>query len=346
MQWEFDIARRIMMRCFLFIGLVITSFFSNAFAQSEEDMRFFRIGTGGIAGTYYPIGGIISYAVSNPPGNLPCQEGGNCGPEGLVMIPQTANGSVSNAKHINQGRLESGFVQSDIAYWAYTGTGKFNNQPPNLNLRSITSLYSESIHVVARKGAGIKTIRDLVGKRVSIDEPGSGTLIDAEIVLNEYGISREDFKVEFLKPDLAIQRIRENKLDAFFIVAGYPTKAVSLLAKDTSVILLSIDGPEADRLVSSHRFFTRSRIPSGVYHEVEGVPTLNVGAQWIVGSSTDANLVYEITKTLWSDASRKLLDGGHEKGRNITLDTALDGVAVPLHPGAMRYYSEIGLIEN
>lgn len=308
-----------------------------------EDLRIFRIGTGGVAGTYYPIGGMIAHAVSNPPGDRPCEQGGSCGPPGLVAIAQSANGSVANVRDIGQHNLESGFVQSDVAYWAYTGSGTFEGDPPNRELRSIASLYPESIHIVARADAGIDRIADLIGKRVSLDEPGSGTLIDAQLVLNEYGITREDIVVQYLKPDVAIQRIRQNKLDAFFFVAGYPARAVSELAGDTAIKLLPIDGPEADRLIERYRFFARDDIPAGVYRNVARVETVNVGAQWLVGASVDADVVYGITKTLWSKNSRKLLDNGHAKGRYITLTTALQGITVPLHPGAERFYNEIGI---
>jgi TRAP-type uncharacterized transport system substrate-binding protein len=171
---------------------------------------------------------------------------------------------------MRQRNLESGFVQSDVAYWAYTGTGTFSGGPPITELRSIASLYPESIHIVTRNKAGIDSVRDLIGKRVSLDEPGSGTLIDAQLVLNEYGISRQDIEVEYLKPDVAVKRIKANKLDAFFFVAGYPARAVSELAADTDIKLLPIDGPEADRLVASHRFFAREAIPAGVYEGIGG----------------------------------------------------------------------------
>ncbi len=311
-------------------------------AGQAEELRILRIGTGGVAGTYYPIGGMIALAVSNPPGDRPCEQGGSCGPPGLVVIAQSANGSVANVEDIQQHNLESGFVQSDVAYWAYTGTGTFKGDAPISELRSIASLYQESIHIVTRKDAGIDKVRDLIGKRVSLDEPGSGTLIDAQLVLNEYGISRADIEVEYLKPDLAIKRIRQNKLDAFFFVAGYPARAVAELAADTGIKLLPIDGPEAERLVSRYRFFTRDDIPAGVYADVTQVETVSVGAQWLVAASVDAEVVYGITKTLWSESARKLLDSGHAKGKRITLKTALQGIAVPLHPGAERFYNEIG----
>jgi len=316
----------------------------NVFSQGlDEEIRFFRIGTGGVAGTYYPIAGMISYAISNPPGSRPCESGGSCGPSGLVIIAQSANGSVANVKGIQQGSLESGFVQSDSAHWAYTGTGTFSGDRPSRELRAIANLYPESLHVVARKDSGIRTIRDLVGKRVSIDEPGSGTLIDAELILDEFGISRQDIDLEYLKPGVAIERVRRHQLDAFFVVAGYPARAISDLAGDTEIVLLPIAGSEADELVARYQFFSRDDIPAGTYQGVGRIETVSVGAQWLVASSVDEEMVYQITRSLWHENSRRLLDSGHAKGKHIQLRTALDGITVPLHPGAKRYYVEAGM---
>ena len=311
-----------------------------------QDLRFFRIGTGGVSGTYYPIGGVIAHAISNPPGSRSCEAGGSCGPPGLVLIAQSANGSVANVNGIQQGTLESGFVQSDIAYWAFTGTGTFQGAPPVSSLRAIANLYPESLHIVVRKDSGIRSVRDLVGKRVSIDEPGSGTLIDAKLVLQAYGITQEDFLVEYVKPAVAIQRIRSGQLDAFFVVVGYPSRAISDLASDTRITLLPIDGPESELLTRRHRFFSRDHIPAKTYPGVARTATLSVGAQWLVASSVDDETVYQITRSLWNENSRKLLDNGHVKGRQIALETALDGVAVPLHPGSKRFYAEMGMTQD
>lgn len=336
------------MKCFTknhFIALIVSLLFFATGPVSAEEMIFFRIGTGGTGGTYYPVGGVIAYAISNPPGSRSCEKGGSCGVPGLVAFAQSSNGSVSNIRGIASGNLESGFAQSDTVYWSYTGTGIFKGEQPIRNLRAIANIYPESIHVVVRKGSGIQTIHDLKGKRVSLDEPGSGTLIDARLILGAYGLSENDFKAEFIKPNLAAEKIKAGKLDAFFIVAGYPVLSVVQLATEAGAKLIPIKGTEADSLIKKYRFFSRVTIPANIYPGIAETLTLSVGAQWIVGSNVDEGLVYEITKAIWNKQSRKLLNSGHPKAKTIVIDKALSGLGIPLHPGAERYYREVGLMK-
>jgi hypothetical protein len=143
-------------------------------ARAQQDITFFRILTGGTVGTYFPIGGLIANAISNPPGSRPCNEGGSCGVPGLVATSVASNGSVANVAAIAAGTAQSGFVQSDIAYWAYNGTGIYQGRPKVDGLRAIANLYPESIQLVVRKGSGIKSVPDLRGRKVSLDEPGLG----------------------------------------------------------------------------------------------------------------------------------------------------------------------------
>lgn len=175
---------------------------------SAQAQQFFRIGTGGTAGTYYPIGGIIANAVSQP--------------GKLVATAVASNGSVANINGIMGGSFEAGFTQSDVAFWAYSGTGTFEGKPKATDLRLIATLYPESIHLVTRKGAGIKSVADLKGKRVSMDEPGSGTLVDVRLILGAYGMTDKDVKAEYLKPNQAGDKLKDGGLDAFFFVGGAP----------------------------------------------------------------------------------------------------------------------------
>jgi len=332
---------------FIFKGFVISFMALASIAIADvQNMTFFRIGTGGSGGTYYPIGGLLAMAVSNPPGGHSCEHGGSFGVPNLIAVAQSANGSVANVTAIQSGSLESGFAQSDVAYWAYTGTETFKGKPRMEKLRTIANLYPESLHLVARIGSGINSVQDLRGKHVSLDEPGSGTLIDARIVLDAYGLSSTDFKAEYIKPNLAVERIMQDKLDAFFIVAGYPTNSIKILAAEGKAKLIPIDGPEAKTMLNKHRFFSGNKIPAGTYAGIGEIYTVSVGAQWMVGADVDEDLVYAITRALWNKASRKLLDNGHAKGKIITLESALDGVSVQLHPGAERYYKEVGVINK
>ncbi len=310
-----------------------------------QQMSFFRIGTGGTAGTYFPIGGLLANAISNPPGSRECDKGGSCGVPGLIATAVASNGSVANINGIVGGSLESGLTQSDVAYWAYSGTGVFEGKPKVEELRAIANLYPETIHLVARKGSGIKSPADLKGKRVSLDEPGSGTLIDARIVMGAYGVTEKDVKAEYLKPNAAGDRLRDGALDAFFFVGGYPTGAISELATSAGIELVPITGPEAKKILADYKFFGPDKVPDGTYKDVGATETISVNALWVTSAKQPEALIYGVTKAIWNDNSRKLLDAGHAKGKVIRKETALDGVGVPLHPGAETFYKEIGLLK-
>lgn len=312
-----------------------------------QEIQFFRIGTGGTAGTYFPIGGLLANAISSAPGSRPCEEGGSCGVPGLVATAVASNGSVANINAISGGALESGFSQSDVAYWAFTGTGVFEGKPKVESLRTIANLYPESIHLVARAGSGIQSPADLRGKRVSLDEPGSGTLVDARIILAAYGLTDNDVQAEYLKPNQAGDRMKDGAMDAFFFVGGFPAGAIAELASSgTGIELVPIAGPEAEKILEEYRFFAADLVPEGTYQGVGETPTISVNAQWVTSERIDEELIYGITKALWNDNTRALLDSGHAKGKAIRAENALTGLGVPLHPGAERYYREAGLLKE
>jgi TRAP transporter TAXI family solute receptor len=302
--------------------------FSGLSAQAQQ--RFFRIGTGGTGGTYYPVGGMIANAVSTPTINVSAV---------------ATNGSVANVNGIVGGSMESGFSQADINAWAFTGTGIYEGKPKIEELRVIANLYPESVHVVVKKGANIKSLADLKGKRVSIDEPGSGTLVNARALLGAYGVTERDIRPEYLKQVQSAEKFKDGSLDAYFQTTGFPQGTLSELAATNGFELLPIDGEQRDKIMAQYKFFAKDRIPDGVYKDVKGVETIAVGAQWTTSSKQPDDLVYEITKALWNDKTRALMDAGHAKGKEIRKETALQGVGIPLHAGAEKFYKEIGLIK-
>jgi len=324
----FRISRRSALAMTAFGGAALAA--PSVFAQAPA---FFRIGTGGTAGTYYPVGGLIANAISTPPQ--------------LVSTAVASNGSVANVNAIVGGAAESGFVQADVAFWAYSGTGVFEGKPKVAELRSIANLYPESVHVVVRKASNVKSIDGLKGKKVSLDEPGSGTLLNARAILAAYGITERDITAEYLKPNQAAEKMKDGSVDAFFFTGGFPAAAISELASTGSGIdILPVTGPNAEKLAKEFPFFGPDEIPANTYKDVGAVKTIAVGAHWVTSAKISADTVYAVTKALWSDKTRAALDSGHAKGKSIRKETALSGLlGVPLHPGAERFYKEAGILK-
>lgn len=311
--------------------------------KASEAFRYFTIGTAATSGTYFPIGALIANVISSPPGSRACDRGGSCGAPGLIAVAQSTQGSVENVRLIAAGQIDSALVQSDVAAWAYTGSGIFADRAPVSNLRAIASLYPEDIHIVVRKSSGIQSIADLKGKRVSLGERDSGTLVDALIVLEHGGLALDDVVPFYDKPGLAADRLEAGEIDAFFSVAGAPMPAIAELARRVPVDLLPVGEDMAREIVAKYAFFAASRIAPETYDGVAATPTLSVGALWLVSADIDEDLVYALTRALWHESNRALLDTGHPRGAFIRRATALNGLGVPLHPGAERYYRDAGL---
>lgn len=303
-----------------------------AFAGAAHAQQFFRIGTGGTAGTYYPVGGMIANAVSQP--------------GKIVATAQASNGSLANVNAIAGGSMEAGLSQSDVATWAFTGTGAFEGKPKIADLRMIANLYPESVHLVVKKGSGIKTVTDLKGKRVALDEPGSGTLINARMVLAAWGVKESDIKPDYIKPNQAGDKLKDGSLDAFFFVGGAPAGAIAELASSgVGIELVPLTGAPADALRKSNPYFAVDNIAANTYKDVPAVQTLAVGAQLVTSAKVPADTVYEITKAMYSAPAQKTLAAGHAKGKFITKENAVQGVGIPFHPGAEKFYKEAGLLK-
>ena len=319
-----------------------------ASAAQAQEMQFWRIGTGSAGGTYFPIGGLIANAISNPPGSRPCEEGGSCGVPGLVAIAQSTNASAHNVTAINEGQMEAGLTGAATLYFAYHGTAKFEgNQKPKL--RVIANLYPEDMHLVTPKGAELASIEDLKDKRVGIAQAGSGTQIAVEIILNEHGITRDNIDEAELNNSQSAERIADGQLDAYFYAAGTPVAAMIQLDNTKGMDLYSFSEEEVDTIGKVLPYYVPSSIPAGTYAGVDyDVNTVAVNGILVTNEDQPEELVYEITKALWNDNSRNLLDNGHAKGKVIRLETALkgiEGLEVPLHPGAERFYREVGALQ-
>lgn len=325
------------------MGLAVALALPAAWAEAPQ---FFRIGTGHSGATYYPVASLIAHALSAPPGAPDCGQPGECGVPGLVISAIETPGSVSNAEAVQSGQLESAFIQGDIAVWAHEASGPWQGVAPASKLRAIASLYPESVHLVTSAASGIRNLQDLRGKRVSLDEPGSGTLVEARLILDAAGLAESDLTLRPLSLPEAVADLQAGTLDAFFFMGGYPAASVAELASRMPVHLVPIPDAVAQRLVATHPFLSRNVIPAGTYEgQTEEVASLSVSALWVTSADQPSDRIHALTQALWSDATLTLLREGHVKGREIRLETALEGVGLPLHPGAARFYRDVGLLD-
>lgn len=314
-----------------------------AAAQSTGSPTIFRIATASKAGTFYPIGSLIAQGITG--GECPGQE--ICGIPGLISVAEVSNGSVANVEAVSAGEIDAGLAQADVIFWAYGAEGRFDGKAPLTNLRAVANLYPGSLHIVTRADSGISRVDDLRGKRVALDEPGSGTLATAELILASVGIGKDDISPLYIKHNHAGPMLASEDLDAFFFVAGYPTGSVLDVAKTAEIRLVPLSQRTIEKLSAERPYLAPGVIPAGAYPGVDAdVPTLDIGTQLVVREDLDAELAYRIAAAMWSPRTRKLLDEGHPKGSQVRLETALKGVAIPLHDGVARFYREAGLLEQ
>ena len=330
-----------------FTGVALAATLAAGTAMAQ-DPTFFRIGTGSAGGTYFPIGGTIANGISSPPGARACDKGGQCGVPGLIAIAQSTTASVFNNTAVENGELEAGLAAADVTRSMFLGEGKFDGKP-HPKLRIVANLFPEDLHLVLPKGGSITSLADLENKRVGIAQAGSGTQVAVEMMLAEWGITRDNMAEAELNNSQSAERLADGQIDAYFYAAGWPVSAMVQLSNTKGMELHSFSDEDLAKINAIIPAYIPSSIPAGVYKGVDyEVKTPAVSALLVVSADLSDELVYGITKAMWNDNTRKLLDNGHAKGKQITPETALDGIAalgVPLHPGAEKFYKEAGLMD-
>ena len=295
---------------------------------------FITIGTGGVTGVYYPTGGAICRLV-----NKGRKE------HGIRCSVESTGGSVYNLNTIRAGELDMGVAQSDWQYHAYNGTSKFADAGPNKELRAVFSVHPEPFTVVARKDSGIKTFGDLKGKRVNIGNPGSGQRGTMEVVMAAKGWTNDDFTlVSELKAAEQSQALCDNKIDAMIYTVGHPNGSIKEATTSCDTVLVSVSGPEIDKLVADNAYYRKAVIPGGMYTgSPDDVSTFGVAATFVSSTNTPEGTVYQVVKAVFEnfDDFRKLHPAfGHLTKEEMTKD----GLSAPLHDGAVKYYKEAGLM--
>ncbi len=299
-----------------------------------QDRIFFGIATGGTGGTYYPLGGMLAQLISNKV---------TIGGKKLSATAETAGASVANAQLLGRKDIESAFVAADILDAAYNGKGQFDGKAVK-NLRALGALYPEQVQLVTLANANVQSVKDLKGKSVSSGSPGSGQWQLLGDLLEAYGMTRKDIGEDLSSFTQSVDKIKDGNLVASLITAGAPTSSVTDLANARDIRIVPLAGPEIDALKKKQPYYASVQLPANTYKgQTAPVNTIAVMAVWATHDGVTDQMAYEVTKALYENTAT--LGQVHPKGKEITLQTALQSVSVPLHPGAERYYREKGLIK-
>lgn len=319
---------------------------SSGSAQTLPTRIFFQIVTGPTGGTYFPIGQLIAGLVSHPPGVDRCESGNVCGPTGLIISARSSDGAVDNILAVNRGSAESGFAQGDVVAQAVAGEGPFRKTGKQSQIRIITGMFPEDVHLVVARKAKIAKVNDLVGKRVSLGAASSGTSVTARAILAAYGLPERRMRVRHDGADVAAQLLQQGRLDAFFFVGGRPVALVDDLLARGVARLVPIDGAGREALLKADAELSADTIPRGTYRGVLATETVSVSALWIVNASEPDALVYGITRSLFSVSNRAAMDNEGGAAAQIRLSTATHDLPAPLHPGAKKYFREIDRLQK
>ena len=302
---------------------------------AQAKTRFVTIGTGGITGVYYPTGGAISRVINEKREKY-----------GIRCTVEATGGSVFNVNAVMSGDLDFGIVQSDRQYQAWNGTAEWKEKGPQKDLRSVFSIHPESVTLVAAEDAGIRSIQDLKGKRVNIGNPGSGQRQNSIDALTAAGIDYEkDLYVEQVKAAEAPGLLQDGRIDAFFYTVGHPSGAIKeATAGKRKVRIIPI--VDTETLIAKYPYYTPATIPLKFYPgaaNTEDVQTFGVKATLVTSSRVPDEVVYAITREVFENLeSFKKLHPAYEV---LTKKEMLQGLSAPLHPGAVKYYKEAGLMK-
>jgi TRAP transporter TAXI family solute receptor len=288
-----------------------------------------RMATGGNTGTYYAFGSALGQILQEK--------------TGIPIIIQSTGASKANIQLIAAGEVELAIVQNDVMDYAYRGVDLFTGEKIT-EFSTMAALYAEVCQVVANPAAGISTIADLKGKNVSVGDAGSGTEFNARQILEAYGITLNDIGKQNLSFGASADALRDGKIDAFFCVAGAPTTAVVDLAIGKNIVVLEVDDEHAAQIIQKYPFYTQYPIPAGSYKGVTNeVKTLAVKATLIVSNTLSEDTVYSLTKALIENQAA--IAQAHAKGAELSASYAVEGISVPFHAGAEKYWKEIGAIK-
>ncbi len=286
------------------------------------------MGTGGTQGTYFAYGNVLSQYIKDK--------------TGISVTAVASDGSKANIQSIDVGDYQLGTVQSDVMAYAWDGVRSFKDEGKITTFRTVAGLYAEAVQLVTTD-PNIKSVKDLKGKKVSIGAPASGVYFNAIDVLEAAGLTEKDIQAQYQDFGQSADALKDGKIDAAFIVAGAPTPAIDeLCMTNKNARLVPIDGEIAEALMKNNSFYSVYEVPANSYkNQDKAVLTVTVKATLIVSADASEDDVYNLTKAIFENIED--IKVKHAKGAELSLENATEGLTVPFHAGAAKYFKEKGI---
>ena len=319
------------------VPLLLLVFLSLFSLNNCNNLKFISIDTGAVTGIYYPTGGAICRLINKNIKTLRIK----------ATVEATA-GSVYNVNAVLSGDLEFGVVQSDRQYQAFHGLSEWKHRGPQLKLRSVLSIHPETVILVATVKSGIQRIQDLKNKRVNLGNPGSGPLQNAKDALSAFAITEKELHAEYVKAVEAPGLLMDERIDAFFYTVGNPNGNIKEATSGrVQVRFIPLTGPPIDTLIRNNPYYTQTQIPIHHYPKAANqlnIPTFGVKGTLVTSADVDQELVYTVTRQIFDNLEE--FKSLHPAYSSLSKKSMLTGLSAPLHPGALRYYRENGLIHH
>ena len=318
----------IILSLILMLSLAACGTASTSSDSDSKGATAMSMGTGSPTGTYYAYGGVIGQYIKNN--------------AGISVNAVSTGGSKDNIQGIDVGDYQLGTVQTDVMHYAWNGTRAFEEDGKITTFRTVAGLYAEAVQLVTTN-ANIKTVADLKGKKVSIGAPGSGVYFNAIDVLAAAGLKESDIKAQYQDFGQCADSLKDGKIDAAFVVAGAPTPAITeLCMTNNKARIVPIDGAIAEKLMKDNTFYSVYKIPANTYANQDAdVTTVTVKATLIVTADATEDDVYNLTKAIFDNIDA--ITKEHAKGAELSLENATEGLTVPFHAGAAKYFKEKGI---
>lgn len=313
--------------CALFAGCTTAEKPAEGDAPTASGAAALSMATGGTSGTYYGFSGVVAQVLNEKLKDV------------LAITVESTGASKANVQLVDAGECQLAIVQNDVMAYAYEAKDMFANEAAITSFSAVASCYPEQCQIIANKS--ITSIEDLRGKKVSVGDAGSGVEFNARQILEAYGITFDDISVNNQSFADSADSLKNGTIDAAFITAGAPTTAVTELSSTHEFNILNIDDEHVAILQEKYGFYTPVTIPGGTYSCVpDDVQTVAVMATIIAANSVPEETVYAFTKALFDNKAE--IAAGHTKGELLDPATAVSGISIPFHPGADKYYTEVG----